>query len=213
VYKKIDEYIQDQLKNRKCIINISIPQGLLQFLYFQIDSYSNILGSLRQCLRNTNKIKDFGGDLTTVEFNMVKKFIRLSGEEANVKICEGNIRKYLVTLEEQKPTTNKSNNIECPLCCDTCDSPYTLQQCGHTYCRGCLNQYFETRFDPTLSVKEFKLCCPTDKCNSVCLIRDIKSILGAEKIIRLAKAAFQIYLKQSGVDLAQCVGIDCTQVS
>jgi hypothetical protein len=144
---------------------------------------------------------------------MIKKVIRICGEEARVKICQDCIHQYLSTLEQKTSITKKSNNIECPICCDTCDSPYTLQQCGHTYCRGCLTQFFETHFDSTLSLKQFKLCCLVDKCNSSCLIRDIKSILGPDKMIRLAKAAFQIYVKQPDADLAQCVGIDCTQVS
>lgn len=144
---------------------------------------------------------------------MIKKIIRISGEELAVKNCEERIRQYLTTLEQTKSTTNKSNNIDCPLCLCPCESPYTLQQCGDTYCRECLMRYFETRFDPTLSIQQFKITCPIEKCNSSCLIRDIKSILGPEKIIRLAKAAFQIYLKKPNVDLVQCVGIDCTQVS
>jgi len=171
----------------------------------------NILECLRQCLRNTNKIKEFADEKTTVEINMLKKLIRICGEEGRVKICEGRIRQYLTTLKQNTSITNKSNNIECPICCSTCDSPYSLQQCGHKYCRECLIQYFETHFDSTLSLKQFKLCCLT--CNSPCLIPDIKSILGSDKMIRLAKTAFQVYMKEPGIDLAECFGIDCKQVS
>ena len=72
--------------------------------------------------------------------------------------------------------------------------------------------FFETSFDSTMTLKQFKLCCPIGTCNSLCLMRDIKSILGADKMIRIAKAAFQIYLKQPKIDLTQCIGIDCIQV-
>jgi hypothetical protein len=195
-YRKIDQFIQDRLQNRQYTSNISIPQGCL-----------------RQCLRNTNKIKDLSDEKASVEINMIKRIIRISGEEPAVKRCEERIRQFLGTLKETISTINKSNNMECPFCCCPCESPYTLQQCGHTYCRECLMRYFETRFDPTLSLEQFKITCPTEKCNSSCLIRDIKSILGPEKIIRLAKAAFQVYLKKPNVDLTQCVGIDCAQVS
>jgi hypothetical protein len=34
-YRKIDEFIQDQLQNRKHMINISIPQGLLKYFIFK----------------------------------------------------------------------------------------------------------------------------------------------------------------------------------
>ncbi len=173
----------------------------------------NILECLRQCLRNTNKIKDFADEKTSVEINMLKKLIRICGEEMRVKICEDRIRQYLTTLKQKTSITNKSNNMECPICSGTCDSPYSLQQCGHKYCRECLVQFFETRFDSTLSLKQFKLCCPVDKCNSPCLIRDIKSILGSDKMIRLAKTAFQVYMKEPCIDLAECFGIDCKQVS
>lgn len=143
---------------------------------------------------------------------MIKKFIRISGEQFQIKTCEDQIRHYISTLQSTSSTTNKSTNIDCPICCDTCESPYRLQQCGHTYCRGCLISFFEMRFDPTMSLKDFKISCPVDTCNTSCLIRDIKSVLGADKMGRLAKAAFQIHLKQPNVDLAQCVGVDCIQV-
>ncbi len=130
--------------------------------------------------------------------------------------CEKRVRELLASFSQKTSTINTANtmtnNPECRLCCDTCEAPYVLQQCGHTYCRSCLIGYFETRFDPTLSVNGFKLCCPADGCNASCLIRDIKSILGTDGIARLAKAAFQIYLKQTGIDLAQCIGVDCQQV-
>jgi ATP-dependent RNA helicase DHX8/PRP22 len=196
VYREIDQFIQDRLQKRQYVNNLPIPQGCL-----------------RQCLRNTNKIKDLNDEKTSIEIIMIKRIIRISGEESAVKKCEQRIREFISTLEQTKLTTNKLNNTECPFCTCPCDSPYALQQCGHTYCRSCLMGYFETRFDPTLSIQAFKITCPIEKCNSPCLIRDIQSILGSEKLIRLAKAAFQIYLKKSGIDLVQCFGIDCAQVS
>jgi hypothetical protein len=147
---------------------------------------------------------------------MIKRIIYIYGEEKAAKECEKHVRNQLASLPQltttKKTTGNNLSNPDCLFCLGACESPYVLQQCGHMYCRGCLYDFFVTRCDPTLSVNAFKLSCPVDGCNVSCLIRDIKSILGAEKMERVAKAAFQIYLKKPGVDLAQCVGIDCQQV-
>ena len=213
-YRGIDEYIQEQLQNQKHTINVPIPQGEYRSFHLNTNQFVDTFsGSLRQCLRNTNTLKEMNDEKSVIEIDLKKKVIRISGEEMSVKSCENRVRQYLATLTDATSSKTTTNTSDCPLCCDTCDTPYALQQCGHVYCRGCLTNFFETKIDPTLSLKEFRLTCPVDKCESACLIRDIKSILGAEKTLRLARIALQIYLRQPGVDLAQCVGIDCSQVS
>ncbi|CAF1394380.1 unnamed protein product [Rotaria sordida] len=195
-YKEIDTFIQDVLASRKHPVTIPIPQE-----------------SLRPCLKKASEFKKLGNDQASVDINMIKRVIYIYGEEKAVKECENRVRKQLASLPQLATTKkNTSNHPDCPFCMGVCEPPYALQQCGHIYCRGCLYDFFATRCDPTLSVNAFKIYCPVDGCNTPCLIRDIKSILGAEKMERLAKAAFQIYLKQPGVDLAQCIGIDCQQV-
>ena len=56
------------------------------------------------------------------------------------------------------------------------------------------------------------MTCPSQQCNDVCLIRDIVSILGFERMTRLAIIAFQIYIRRIDNNLVQCIGIDCKQV-
>lgn len=158
-------------------------------------------------------MKELSEGDTTIEIDMKKRMIRISGDDNSVKSCENRVRQYLATLGDDKSSKATTAKNECPLCCATCDFPYALQECGHVYCRECLINFFESKIDPTLSLKEYQLVCPVDKCGSKCLIRDIKSILGAEKTPRLARIALQIYLRQPTVDLTQCFGIDCDQVS
>lgn len=172
-----------------------------------------ISGLLRQCLRNTSTVKELSAEDATIEIDIRKRVIRISGDDHSVKICENRVRQYLATLTPDSSSKTTTAKNECPLCCDTCEFPYALQECGHVYCRSCLMNFFESKIDPTLSLKEYQLVCLVDQCGSKCLIRDIKSILGAEKTPRLAKIALQIYLRQPKVDLAQCFGIDCNQVS
>ncbi|CAF1265906.1 unnamed protein product [Rotaria sordida] len=63
-----------------------------------------------------------------------------------------------------------------------------------------------------MALNAFKLCCPYDKCNVECLIRDIVSILGFQQANRLALIAFKIYIRCPQNDLVQCFGNDCDQV-
>ena len=171
-----------------------------------------MLECLRQCLKKIKEIKGFGNDETTVEINIVKKTLVIRGGRSAVSKCEDRLRQYLVQLPQQTSSTKSTVTIQCPLCCSTCESAYTLQQCGHTFCRICLHHMFETHCDQTLGEKAFLVGCPAEKCDAQCLIRDIKSILGPGGMKRLSQTAFQIYLKQTKHDLAQCVGIDCMQV-
>jgi ATP-dependent RNA helicase DHX8/PRP22 len=110
-----------------------------------------------------------------------------------------------------KKINNDTQSI-CTVCMCEFDSPYSLQQCGHTFCRSCLISYFESHMNSTITANAFKLCCPFDKCDVPCLIRDIVSILGAEKATRLAMIAFKIHIRSPENDLVQCWGNDCDQV-
>ena len=172
------------------------------------------LGSLRECLKKTNEFKSLGNDRVSVEINMMKRVISICGEQSAAKDCENHVRALLTSLSQSitKNNTASGNDGDCPICFAPCESPYALQQCGHTYCRACLLDFFTSKCSPTLSMSTFKICCPVAGCNASCLIRDIKSILGTDKMERLVKVAFQIYLQQKGADLATCFGIDCPQV-
>lgn len=170
---------------------------------------------MRQCLKKANEFKDFGNDKVSVTLNIIKRIICIQGEQKAANECEGRVRNLLTSLPRMATTIKTANNKnpECPVCMGVCETPYALQQCGHIYCRACLYDFFTSRCNSTLSLNAFKICCLADGCNVSCLIRDIKSVLGAHQMEQLAKVVFQIYLKQSSINLAQCVGNDCLQVS
>ena len=175
---------------------------------------------LRQCIQNSSAIRELHTKQTKVVINMIKRLIVVSGVREAVTECEHKIKQFIDKFESKSNHVNinssttiimKMKNI-CSICeCDF-DSPYTLEQCGHTFCRSCLSAYFDGYFDVTLSFDSFKLSCPFHQCNEICLIRDIVSVIGFERMTRLAMIAFQIFVRRSDGDLVQCTGIDCKQV-
>jgi ATP-dependent RNA helicase DHX8/PRP22 len=135
--------------------------------------------------------------------------------------CEQRVKDFLNELSPPSihginNTSNAKSTIDtkrtCPICMDNLESPYSLQQCGHKYCRSCLSYYFNTCLDVTKSITSFKLSCLIEQCDKLCLISDIESVLGHELMPRLATIAFQIYIRQPENDLAQCSGVNCKQV-
>ena len=177
-------------------------------------------GCLRQCIQNSSAIRELSTKRTRVVINMIKHLIVVSGVREAVTDCEHKIKQFIDKFESYSSRVNMNSSTTiimnmkniCSVCeCDF-DSPYTLEQCGHTFCRPCLSAYFDGYFDMTLSLDSFKLSCPFHQCNEVCLIRDIVSVVGFERMNRLALIAFQIFVRRTDSDLVQCTGIDCKQV-
>jgi hypothetical protein len=50
------------------------------------------------------------------------------------------------------------------------------------------------------------------QCDSILLLRDIKTIIHPKNMPKLARASLQAYLKIDE-DITQCIGIDCNQVN
>ncbi|CAF1320817.1 unnamed protein product, partial [Adineta ricciae] len=198
-YKQISTYVQETITQRGHSISIPIPQNCI-----------------RLCIQNAKKFRELNNKKTTVVVNVIKHVITITGDRDAVTSCEQKVTQFLDNFSQlsghvdEKKSADTTNT--CPICACDFDSPYALQQCGHTFCRSCLTAYFDTYFDVTISSDAFKLSCPLQNCNAVCLIRDIVSILGFERMTRLAMIAFQIYIRRGENNLAQCMGIDCKQV-
>jgi hypothetical protein len=171
---------------------------------------------IRQCIQNSSTLRELNNKKTKVAINMIKRLIVVSGDRETVIECERRVKELLDKFAYTSSHSNEKTTIDMKNICTICncdfDSPYALQQCGHTFCRPCLTAYFDTYFDATISYEAFKLSCPFQQCNEVCLIRDIVSVLGFERMARLAMIAFQIYIRRVDNNLVQCMGIDCKQV-
>jgi hypothetical protein len=173
-------------------------------------------------MQKSSQLRELGNEKAKVTIDVVKRLVLVSGDSQIVLECERNVKDFLRTLvpvpihstatarQNTKITTDAQRM--CPICMCEFDSPYPLQQCGHTFCRLCLINYFESHIDSTLTSVTFIICCPFDKCNVECLIQDIVSVLGSDKAARLAMIAFKIYIRRPENDLVQCLGNDCNQV-
>ena len=150
---------------------------------------------------------------------MTDELSSLQAIDTTQSSIQGNEERVKMVRQQRGSIRNRSNQKKrigtkniCEICTENLESPYTLQQCGHTFCHSCLTSYFSTYFDTTISYDTFKVSCPFKNCNAVCLIRDIVSVVGFERMARLAMIAFQIYARRADNNLAQCIGLDCKQV-
>jgi hypothetical protein len=194
-YQEIDTYIQKMLTLREHSVSIPISQGCL-----------------RQCIQNASQLRELGNEKANVTLDIIKRLIVVSGDKQSVLECERKVKDFLSIHVPVHSTISRDTQGLCSMCMCEFDSPYSLQQCGHIFCRSCLINYFESYMNSTMITDTLKLCCPFNGCGVVCLIRDIFSILDSEKTKRLAMIAFERHIQKSENDLVQCSGDNCNQV-
>lgn len=192
-YQEIDDYIRMMMTLREDSILIPIPQGCL-----------------RQCIEKANELRELGNEKRQITIDIPKRLITISGDKQSVVQCEQAIIEFLE--KHRSDISEEKKTSLCPMCMCEFDSPYSLQECGHIFCRSCLMNYFESYMNSMIRTDTLKLCCPLNRCGVVCLIRDIVSIMGAERITHLAMTAFEKYIQNSDNDLARCFEDNCSQV-
>ena len=86
--------------------------------------------------------------------------------------CTNNMATAFV--EEDKPVAD--DVLQCPLCLHPLETPVTLQQCLHTYCKECLDEIPQTSKDDVTGWK-----CP--KCNRFTSEEDVKENNFIQKVV------------------------------
>ncbi|CAF3991955.1 unnamed protein product [Rotaria magnacalcarata] len=201
-YQEINDYIHETLDQNKYSVSIHIREGCI-----------------RQSIEQSSELRRMGNEEVKVTIDVLKRLIIINGDKNKVLECERKIKDRLDSyLPEYVPTTTTADfqrltiatNEErvCPICLSDFKSPYCLQPCGHTFCRLCLQNHFESIYN----TDALHLCCPLLTCKVECVIQDIEAVLGFEKMSCLAKIAFQIYIARQESDLNQCIGNNCDQV-
>jgi ATP-dependent RNA helicase DHX8/PRP22 len=163
-------------------------------------------------MQKASELRELGNEKAKVTIDIMKRLIIISGDQQSVSKCVQNVKDFLRICVPVHPTISRDTPGICTMCKCEFDSPYSLQQCGHIFCRSCLINYFESYMNSTTITDTLKLYCPFNRCGIACLIRDIVSILGSEKINRLAMIAFERHIRNSENDLVQCSGDNCNQV-
>jgi hypothetical protein len=97
----------------------------------------------------------------------------------------------------------------CPVCNDEISHAEQLG-CGHSYCSGCLQHYFES----ALNSKTFPLACIVDDgaCKVPISIPEIRRFLKPQVFQVLVEVAFRSYLTQHAQELKFCKTPDCQQI-
>ncbi|CAF0826915.1 unnamed protein product, partial [Didymodactylos carnosus] len=163
---------------------------------------------LRQVLAMGNRYRELEIEFgVSINIILTQYSIKVVGEENTVVKCVKRIEDLMNSI---RAPSSSSNAADCPICLSPVEVPYSLQGCGHVYCRQCLVSYIETKYDTTLNTKALKVTCLVDSCNSLCLLRDLKALTDVN-FYKLAKASFQAFIREQK-DLVDCLDPECRQV-
>ncbi|KAJ4764773.1 RNA helicase family protein [Rhynchospora pubera] len=104
-------------------------------------------------------------------------------------------------------TSTDSNS--CPICLCELDEPYKLESCGHTFCRTCLIDQFESAIR---SREGFPLCCLKEGCRRLIILLDLKALLSNERIDELFRASLGYFVASNAATYRFCPTADCPSV-
>ena len=136
-----------------------------------------------QIVVSTDKV--FSDKNNEVEINFLsgpRRQIQLIGCWKSVVELKNKIQKlwetFLTSTQQIINQSSTTSNRDCSICLN--ESNYSLQACGHLYCHECLKTYLSQYF----SGVQVEIKCPADQCNSLLLLRDIKTILHSDENIK-----------------------------
>lgn len=113
-----------------------------------------------------------------------------------------------VRREHMGGRTQSGSNI-CPICLDRVSLPVTLD-CGHTWCKNCLTNYFLAAID----TKSFPLNCLGNeaRCTHKIPLKIAHMLLSSENFQRLTQTSFLTYINSRPSEFHYCPTPDCQQV-
>ncbi|KAJ3553961.1 hypothetical protein NP233_g12526 [Leucocoprinus birnbaumii] len=117
--------------------------------------------------------------------------------------------KVLVDQIEQRIPKSSSAGPTCPICFDKPSLPISLQ-CGHTWCRPCISQYFQSAKEQ----KTFPLKClgQDGRCGLKIPIAVAKQVLSGSELEATVTAAFLAHVSARPKEYHFCPTPDCPQV-
>jgi hypothetical protein len=152
-----------------------------------LNQVRNNLGELQQ-VTGVEELKFCGGRLVA------------SGTKESVDKLRGVIAGVVVV---PKKATERTED-ECPICIDSYDEPVTLQSCGHTFCKGCLQGYLG---QTTLPVP---LCCPLN-CKPM-VVKDLLALASPDVLEHVKQTAVEKFLIDHSHEYTHCPKTGCPQL-
>jgi HrpA-like RNA helicase len=154
--------------------------------------------------------KEFGADLELADAQILStSLLVLTGTPDTISQLEKKMTAHIWKLKKNVVQVNKSaEENECPIC--FCDADYTLQACGHRFCRSCL----ETNFTASDGIHA-PLKCPGAGCKAEMTLSDILSVTSHITLDHLKEDAVYRYVRDStGSDqnLVVCPSPTCGQI-
>jgi len=95
---------------------------------------------------------------------------------------------------------------ECTLCLDEIEIDFfQALDCGHEFCRDCLEQYFVT----AISSKKFPLVCPDQRCKKEVNDLDLRLILKTQELEKYENFSLSLFIEKNGSSYSCCPTANC----
>lgn len=114
-----------------------------------------------------------------------------------------------VALSDAATVTSSPEEAACSICMCELEEPYTLEVCGHRFCRGCLIEQCESVIR---SREGLPLRCLESGCQKLIVYADLRVLLSSEKMEELFRASLGAVVSSSGGEYRFCPTPDCPNV-
>ncbi|KAJ7084647.1 hypothetical protein B0H15DRAFT_910927 [Mycena belliarum] len=157
---------------------------------------------------------------TSLVIDVVARTLTVHGEDSNVRL----VRAELAALESGNPPDvdpiQVSTDAMCPVCFCSIDDLVRLEDCGHMYCRDCLQHYLrpasqDSGFTPRKCLAEVPFPekpTSTIACGRGIAYSTIRSLLTSAEEDLLLRASFLAHVNEHPTDLRYCPSPDCEMV-
>jgi hypothetical protein len=100
------------------------------------------------------------------------------------------------------------NTEVCLICCEELSRPYRLQNCGHKFCYGCLDQCINSTLG---DISLFPIKCP--HCMIELTIDDLESLIDIESWDKLINVAANHFVNRNSESVTYCYTPGCKQIN
>ncbi|XP_077221546.1 ATP-dependent RNA helicase DEAH11, chloroplastic-like [Tasmannia lanceolata] len=108
-----------------------------------------------------------------------------------------------------RPTQSSSGEATCPICLCEVEDSYSLEACGHGFCRTCLMDQCESAMK---SREGFPLCCAREGCKNKIMLVDVRSLLSNDKLEELFRASLGALVESNRCIYRFCPSPECPAV-
>ncbi|KAJ7538665.1 hypothetical protein O6H91_11G058500 [Diphasiastrum complanatum] len=165
-------------------------------------------------------VQQFGADLAClqdiagvpIKMDHRKQSLHVYGETEAVQKVQSALAGLATTLKgsDIKVVAEECDtDIKCSVCFSPVEDKYSLEGCGHSFCRSCLVDQISSLIHHR---EGFPLACTYEECGQPFLMADVEALLSNEQQEELQRASLSVFVVASRGSYKFCSTPDCPVV-